>query len=77
MASNIIYAVDIRPAVGQNLSCNIRLALPVCVHKMHCFSTFQLIIVQPRCFEVGDAFSFYEDLKKHVEEFERANFIHL
>ena len=34
-------------------------------------------MAQPRCFQVGDAFSSYEDLKKHVEEFERANFIQL
>ena len=25
-------------------------------------------MAQPRCFQVGDAFSSYEDLKKHVEE---------
>ena len=34
-------------------------------------------MAQPSCFQVGDAFSSYEDLKKHVEEFERANFIQL
>ena len=36
-----------------------------------------MIMAQPRCFRVGDVFSFYEDLKKHVEEFERENFIQL
>ena len=34
-------------------------------------------MAQPSCFQVGDAFSSYEDLKKHVKEFERANFIQL
>ena len=37
----------------------------------------ELVMAQPRCFRVGDVFSSYEDLKKHVEEFEMENFIQL
>ena len=53
------------------LFCDIRPALPVCAREVHLSLCNELIMAQPRCFRVGDVFSSYEDLKKHVEEFER------
>ena len=75
-----MIAVDIRPAAGWNFSV-IFVRHFLFVHVRCIVSVLFLcnkpIMAQPRCFQVGDTFSSYEDLKKHVEEFERANFIQL
>jgi len=34
-------------------------------------------MAQPRCFQVGYTSSSYEEFKKHLEEFERINFVQL
>ena len=72
------YAVDIRPAAGRNFSVIFVRHFPF-VHVRCIVSALfcVMIMAQPRCFQVGDAFSSYEELKKHIEEFKRANFIRL
>ena len=32
-----------------------------------------IMMAQPRCFQVGDNFSFYDEFKKCLEEFENIN----
>ena len=36
-----------------------------------------VIMAQPRCFQVGDNFSSYDEFKKRLEEFEKINFVQL